>query len=622
MLEITTLSGESELLANYNGLTRNQAVNGNRSLSFLLPRTETNQYAFDLVDEETIVTDQSTGDQYRIKSIEERVVSRTPVKSVVAPHVFFDLVDEYRYTTLTNGYKSLNELLSFIFTGTDWSFTVVDSYDTAEFENFGNDNCLALFNKVLDRFGAEFDLNGNEVIIRNQIGVSVDLQFRYNHNVKTFKKKLDSSNLSTYIRGTGKQNEDGTYVVEAEYTSPNASAFGIRHAPPYSNESITSEATLLRNMKRALQDTPELTIELDFAVLKDAGYLSEKPGLGDVVPTIYEPLNIDLDLRVMEIEDYPESNKAPRVTLATTKQSYAKAMMNYQKSLLDKIYDENSGRLRYNVYDEAVKRATEALNNSLTELEYPEGMGIIARDKNNPEQFVAIRGSGIGLTTDGGLTFEEAITALGINTKLLTAGQIKTNNIQIIGNSDLFYWDGTALMAIDANDPNKYVKLNSGGLYIARGSVTIERPDGFKLVNNGTAEFDLNIQGGTPQYVDSALFADGTYVVTNEGPYTRTASTGYVRFDYFRLRHTSRYAHFAFYAKGGGDGAYAYVRVIDNNGVTLATNMTNSTTDANIGVTIDMGVPTGQEKLLYAEIKSTSADHPCLVRLATKYMTG
>ncbi|MDI3411107.1 hypothetical protein QKW52_15585 [Bacillus sonorensis] len=79
----------------------------------------------------------------------------------------------------------------------------------------------------------------------------------------------------------------------------------------------------------------------------------------------------------------------------------------------------------------------------MTQLEYPEGMGIIARDPNDPNRFVALRSSGLGVTTDGGKTFKEAITADGVVTSVLTAGQIKTNNIQIIGNGDLFIGTGT-----------------------------------------------------------------------------------------------------------------------------------------------------------------------------------
>ncbi len=128
-------------------------------------------------------------------------------------------------------------------------------------------------------------------------------------------------------------------MVTAEYTSPLAGLYGIRHAPIYTNETITHKATLERYLKAKLQDKPEITIELDFVELKNAGYTVAKPGLGDTVPTIYEPLDIKLNLRVMEIEEYPESNKAPRITLASTLKTFAKSVISYSKQLLDKIYD-------------------------------------------------------------------------------------------------------------------------------------------------------------------------------------------------------------------------------------------------------------------------------------------
>ncbi|QHA36847.1 hypothetical protein D5E69_14175 [Rossellomorea marisflavi] len=433
MLELTTLSGESHFLANQLGLSRKQAVNGNRSLSFLLPKTDVNAHAFNLVEEECFITDQSTKHRYRIKQVEQRVHAQTPVKSVFATHEFFDLIDVYRYDTLTTGVKTIAQILDFIFNGTGWTYSVINAFNNLEFENFGDDNCIALFNKAIQRFGFEFELRDDKhVTIRNQIGNDADLQFRYNHNVKTFKHTVDTSNLSTYIRGEGKVVND-VPVVTAEYTSPNAAIFGIRHAKPYTNETIIHQPTLLASLKRQLIDAPEVSIELEFSVLKDAGYLSEKPGLGDRIPTIYEPLGIDLDLRVMEIEDYPGTNKAPRVTLSTLRKSYGSAITDFTKRLFDEFFDSDTGKLKYDVLDEATRRATEALNNSLTELEYPPGMGIVARDPNDPLRFVAFRSAGLGVTTDGGITFPNAITADGINTNLLTAGQINTNRIRIFG---------------------------------------------------------------------------------------------------------------------------------------------------------------------------------------------
>ncbi|MED1742101.1 phage tail protein [Bacillus swezeyi] len=621
-MKIKNITGSSEVLSGYTNLAIKRTVNGDISLSFLLPKTEYNAHAFELVEEESVLT--YNGIDYRIKQCVEQIVGVTPVKSVTAQHVFFDLIDDFRYDTLTTGFKSINVIFDFIFRDTGWTFSILDSFDTEEFENFGNDNCISLFKNALDRFEAEYEIVGRDVRIYKQVGSSPDFQFRYNHNVKTFRKTVDSSNLSTYIRGEGKKDKDGKPLVTAEYTSPLAGIYGIRHAPIYSNETITKKATLERYLKAKLQDKPEITIELDFVELKNAGYEVAKPGLGDTVPTIYEPLGVNLSLRVMEIEEYPESNKTPKITLASTLKTFAKSVISYSKQLLDKIYDENSGKLRYNVYDEAVQRATEALNNSLTQLEYPEGMGIIARDPNDPNRFVALRSSGLGVTTDGGKTFKEAITADGVVTSVLTAGQIKTNNIQIIGNGDLFYWDGNYLIAINEADRNKFVRLDSSGLYVAKGAVSIERPDGAVLVNNGKFAFNLAIQ-------EKPFF--NTTDVEYMGGYYRTASTSYTNAEVLYISHDARFLNInvgaiLHYSETDATlNTYIRLEEFDVDGgldkivaeVTIPT-VKDKTNFAQINV--DLGIPTYKARNFYLKFKSGWEGRSTMVRTTRAWLNG
>src|SRR5690606_20330068 len=128
----------------------------------------------------------------------------------------------------------------------------------------------------------------------------------------------------------------------------------------------------------------------------------------------------------------------------------------------------------------------------------------IARDVTNPNNLVIYNSAGLGVSRDGGQTFENAITYLGVNTNLLTAGDIHTNNIRIIGDT-YFYWDGTGLYAIDPGDVGKYVRLTSDGLYIAKGAMTIERPDGARFINNGTPNLNYNVQGNSPPFTSALV---------------------------------------------------------------------------------------------------------------------
>jgi hypothetical protein len=96
-------------------------------------------------------------------------------------------------------------------------------------------------------------------------------------------------------------------------------------SPPVKSDTITSQAKLLTALQHAIKDKPEVTIELEFIELQNAGFAVTAPGLGDTVPTIYEPLSVDLDLRILEIEDYPESTKSPKVALSNVRQTFADA---------------------------------------------------------------------------------------------------------------------------------------------------------------------------------------------------------------------------------------------------------------------------------------------------------
>lgn len=759
-LVVTNLSNESDLLTGYKNLVRKSAVNGERSLSFFVPKQEVNEHAFQLIDMDSSIT--RDDHDYIVKQMQEWTVGSRPVKKVTALHNFFTiLLEDHRYGTLSNGVKTINQIMSFIFTGLPFTFSVIGTFGSEEFEEFGNDNPLALFNHAIDRFEAEFDIVGNDVRLVKKLGSMIDMQFRYNHNIKTFSKDINGKDVYTYIKGYGKKLDDpyildrtnnyssrtgswidlvdpyhatkvigatfsysftgtkvefnyyvavdggvwefvldgenkknistygktsgpmstvlfeglhptnthtivatfkgddpnhvpssgkgtsrgyvryasdkGTYSVYrnrvgdewyacvAEYTSPEASKYKdkngnvrLKHAPPYQSDSITKADTLLNKLKKVLKDKPDVTISLEFTILKDAGYTGN-PNIGDVVPTIFEPLGIDLDLRIVELEEYLDTNQPPKVTLSTRKQSFVKAVMNYQKAMLDKIYDENSKKLRYNVFDEAVKRATEALNNSLTELEYPVGMGILARDPNNPDRFVVLRSSGIGVTTNGGIDFPDAITPDGVVTNLLTAGQIKTNNIQIIGLDDLFYWDGNYLIAIDANDPNKYTKLNSDGLYAAKGTFTAEREDGLKTIIGGKINQDYNIQGATPPFMVGAEIL-GRHFKTNE------SSNSPAICQIFTFKKTAKYLKFQLVigVDKVGNQARAFVEQTGVPGVWLGS-ATGTALITDEGeeqwITVDLGVPDGNTFAVYLRLFTNSIDTGAYVRVVRAYLT-
>lgn len=615
MLTIRDLTGVEEGLTDFKDLSRLRKVNGEKVLSLTLFPTKTNEHAFGIVEEESVIT--FDNEEYVIKKLSERGIGNTYVKRAEAIHKFFvDMINKQQ-PNIHNGSMTFAAFLSFVFADTGYTFSIIDSFYAQPFENLGNDNRLSLLQKGLERYKAEMEIVGKNVRFKKKIGNDTDFQFRYSHNIKAIEKNVDTTNLATVIKGTGAEG------ITVSYRSPNADIFGELDAPPVNDERFASQETLLDEMKARLQDTPDFSLTIDFTDLRSSGYPFTVPNEGDRVFVIYEPMNdLLIENRIMEINEVFNVELEPiqtQVTLANYKKTFAGTLLNNVQKRLRDIVNED-GIIKYNVLDEAVRLATEALKSAQTELEFSNG--IIARDKDNPNLIVLYNSAGLGVSSDGGNTFPQAITGLGVNTDLLTAGQIHTNNIQIIGDDEFFYWDGNALQAYDANDPNKYVKLNSDGLYTAKGALTVERPDGFKLVNNGLANFDMNVQSGSPAYVDDVTFEDGSRVVTIDGPYVRAASSAYRRFDYLGFKHTARYLVVMLYARSGGNGASTYAQIRNENDVVLGTSMTSSTGDTDITITVDLGTPTGNYRHFYVYFKSTDNLQPARIRMATKYLSG
>ncbi|PHF80283.1 hypothetical protein COI63_35810, partial [Bacillus toyonensis] len=68
----------------------------------------------------------------------------------------------------------------------------IDPFYAEDFQNFGKENRLALLKKILERYKAEISIHGNLASFKEKIGEDTDFQFRYNFNIKTFEREIDT----------------------------------------------------------------------------------------------------------------------------------------------------------------------------------------------------------------------------------------------------------------------------------------------------------------------------------------------------------------------------------------------------------------------------------------------
>lgn len=347
MLIITDLQGNSEPISDYTSLEINEEVNGDFSLSCIFPNSTNNQHAYSLITEESII--EYEGHEFRIKKkIGERLR-----RGVVAPHVFFDLIDHQVYD-IQGGTKYPNDIFGYILADTGWTFDVVDSIDPQLLFNFGEDNALSLVRKACKAFDCEVKIEPNKHLkIYKQIGKNEDYQFRYKHNIKAIKENVDTSKLATVIRGYG---ANGLIVT---YTSDNASVFGERHAEPIRDDSISEIPTMTERLKRELVDTPETNIELDAVLFGDVG-------LGDKVWLIHEPLGIEYQTRVIAKKVNPENPSVDTVTLGNRKQTISDLLTETKIEI-----NENNKETRSKIEqtNERITLEVERVDESISQLE-------------------------------------------------------------------------------------------------------------------------------------------------------------------------------------------------------------------------------------------------------------
>jgi phage minor structural protein len=598
LLIVKDIYGNEEGFVGYKGLKRYRSKDGEKTLACLAIPDENNQHSYPLIQNESTV--EFGGDTYRIKQLKEKSKGTVFFKEVVAIHTFFDLINEHIYE-LHNGSLTFANAVQIVLGPYGYTWDIVDSFLAQDWENFGDDNPIALFQEMMKRYKAEFTLNGTHLTFKNKIGNSTDFQLRYNYNTKRIEKNTDTSNFSTYIRGFGK---DG---LEAEYISPldeaNGGPFKRKHAKPVRDEKYSTHDGLMERLETEIPSTIPFSVTVDFLGLRRAGYPYDVPSEGDDMFVIHEPMSIDLEARIMEIdEEFTEGNPYPVKTNVT--------IANYRNNMTDKFIEysrtsktvndivEGNKKLPYNVLDDAVKRATEALQSAQTELEFENG--IIARSKDNPNHLVLLTSTGLGVSTDGGATFKDAIVAGGVVTSALTAGQINANNVSVRGGGE-----------------TDYSMIDYNGFFAKGTAFSVQRPDGYTLINNGKANFDFSIDAHEPTFRD--------YRVTVTNWWYQTSTNSYVDVNFYNYRHSARYLRLQIQA-GSDAGGGQKLAIFAGDGATKLYENTNGLYYPSGGglldITVDLGVPNGQLKSFYIRMMSQAAGINTYCRILRKWLEG
>ena len=176
-----------------------------------------------------------------------------------------------------------------------------------------------------------------------------------------------------------------------------------------------------------------------------------------------------------------------RITATTQSLQYSTGEYNRASSIV-----EGKGVINTETLQNSININNELVFKSQNEEIFQDSTGLTLTDKRDPSKRTKLTSGGLFISTDGGVTWKNAVRGEGVATQYLTSGSINTNNIAIYdGAHASFRWDKYGINAYDATretDPNtnqeilkgiitnNFVRFDQYGVYGIKGTPSDDDP--------------------------------------------------------------------------------------------------------------------------------------------------
>ncbi|MCE5058165.1 phage tail protein [Mammaliicoccus sciuri] len=573
--------------------------------------------------------------RYVVVITSRKAVKDKQVVEVTAKEEQFDYLETHRvYEDVTGSYPAVS-YLNLIFDNTPYDYVLLDNASALEWENSGNGMAkMDMFKKWLTRYGFEFKFDPN--INRFTLGRHIARQPAYvlskKINANDLNIEEDATNFYTYRRGYGNyEGEDNMHEAKLErsYTSPlsKIAGIGIREMEPLTDGRIKDKDLMDEKLFESIEDSLKMTVTFDFVRLGH-NYPYAQPEIGDEIPVIDTTIQFNRLMRIIEIKTTRDAQH--KIIKQSVTVGDPNRITRYQAKSNGAFSDLNdllSGRtqLRESVLPAAIKRATDMLTETASELTFSE-KGIIAVDKDNPNYLTLFNSSGLGVSSDGGQTFRNAITRGEINADLITAGsinadyirsgQLDANLVNVVSNDGHIIINGSEMQLIGITNDSR-THLRPDGL-------RIRRPDGVWATIDGVPKHSLAMQRNQFMHPD----------VSFSGQNYSTKSEFYVTYENFYAFHDARYLVVAFGANIHPSSKLDKLEVSaqcvefgrDNSNRNGSVTMTVTKTSGTVheSITIDLGAPTYEPMSFYLNFKVSNGkdSNAGLIRTNRVHMKG
>lgn len=281
-------------------LTTKNAVNGERSISGTIV---SNNQVLSKLDRGWSFTFE--GELYKIIYAKPKDEGRNISLSFDAVHQFFYDFEHSNCYQEFNGSNRFEVYIEAIFKNSGYRYVIEAEAKAIRKENFGNSSRLKMFKDIIKAAGLEFSVTGKVVRILKKVGTDLSTVVRKNFNMNELTIEKNIGNFITYKKGLGAWKDENNHDAgryTSEYESPLARIYGRIEGEPVSDERYKETGKLLERLKKEVDESYSISVQLGMEDLTQAGYKYTRPRAGDYIMAINETIGFREKIRIVSYE--------------------------------------------------------------------------------------------------------------------------------------------------------------------------------------------------------------------------------------------------------------------------------------------------------------------------------
>ena len=281
-------------------LKTKNAVNGERSISGTIV---SNKQVLSQLDRGWSFT--FDGELYKIIYAKPKDEGKNISLSFDAVHQFFYDFEHSNCYKEFNGSNRFEVYIEAIFKDSGYRYVIEAQAGSIRKENFGNASRLKMFKEIIKAAGLEFSVTGKVVRIVKKVGTDLSTVVRKNFNMNELTIEKNIGNFITYKKGLGAWKDENNHDAgryTSEYESPLARIYGRIEGEPVSDERYKETGKLLERLKKEVDESYSISVQLDMEDLTQAGYKYTRPRAGDYIMAINETIGFREKIRIVSYE--------------------------------------------------------------------------------------------------------------------------------------------------------------------------------------------------------------------------------------------------------------------------------------------------------------------------------